>query len=98
MTNQPSLAVVAEQLCRIEHKMDLILRHQAENHADTTLLPMNSQEHLCPVCLKNPTHGVDIMNGHVVRTCGCATGKIPLNPAFAPGTTVQQGANNGGSE
>lgn len=98
MTNQPTSAVLAEQLCRIEHKIDLILRRQAEHYAGTSLLPMNSQEHFCPICLKNPTHSVDIMNGHVIRTCGCTTGKIPLNPAFAPGTTPQQGTNNGGSE
>ena len=99
MTDQ-SLSALAEQLCRIEHKMDLILRQQAEQNPATILLPMNSQEHVCPVCLQNPTHSVDIINGHAVRSCGCATGKVPLNPAFAPGTlTTDTGdKNNGGSE
>lgn len=100
MTNQPNLSAIAEQLCRIEHKVDLVLRQQAEQFPGAVLLPMDSDTHICPVCFDNPTHRIDTINGHVIRTCGCATGRIPLNPAFAPGTlTTNIGdKKNGGSE
>ena len=98
MTNTPSLAAIAEQLCRIEHKVDLMLRQQAEASPELSLLLLDSQQHICPVCLINPTHSIDTNNGHVVRSCGCATGRIPINPAFAPGTIMNVGNKNVGSE
>jgi hypothetical protein len=93
INNPPSNSALAEQLCRIEHKLDLLLLNQCAHIPEAKNTPLNSPEHLCPVCLQNPSHYVDIFKGHVVRTCGCSTGKLPNN-ALAPGITIQ-GTNDG---
>jgi len=91
-------AQLAEQLCRIEHKLDLLLEAAAKQDAGVSLRPVSSPEHFCPLCQKAPAHQINVLGGHVMRTCGCSTGIVPSPiPTVVAPDPKQQGSNNGGS-
>lgn len=91
-----SLNALAEQLHRIEHKLDLVLEGLARSNPSTSIRSVGDQEHCCPLCFQPVTYDQDVFAGHTVRRCGCGTGVLSLNTSFAaPVTPGDQGINNG---
>jgi hypothetical protein len=86
---------IAEQLQRIEHKMDLILEGQASSNPLTPIRRVGDPEHACPVCQEPVTYRQSIMDVHVVRSCGCATGIIPTNFTFQSIQSIPTGGSYG---
>jgi hypothetical protein len=68
-----ALAIIAEAVLRIEHKLDAILRHLLVPMP----LPMHFSGSMCPACGQLVDYQIDFKNQVVVRRCGCKTGKIP---------------------
>ncbi len=77
-----ALAILAEAVARIEHKIDQILTRLT--FLDKTPFPQLQFDGLmCPVCAKTVNYQVDVNHGVVARKCGCVTGKLPpLTPLF----------------
>lgn len=82
------LAILAEALARIEHKLDYLLRHH-----NVPVLPMYFTGNACPVCNKLIEYQIDVKHQVVVRRCDCTTGKIPSAIPLSP--VPQVGASNG---
>ena len=82
-----SLNALAEQLHRIEHKLDLVLEGLARSNPTTTISPVGDANHCCPLCFQPVTYNQDMFAGHTVRQCGCSTGVFSLNTTFAAPTT-----------
>lgn len=85
-----SLAVLAEALARVEHKLDLALTRLAFLDS-TPYQPVNTVGFPCPVCNQVIDYTMDIHNGVVIRRCGCKSGKLPPHIPLFP----LPGANNG---
>ena len=88
------LSALAEQLCRIEHKLDLLLEGAAQqNPYVPTGRQVGQGGHVCPVCGAFAQYDMDMFRGHVVRRCACKSGVVPggfqLNPV-----PTQQGPTN----
>lgn len=71
----PAEDVLAEALCRIEAKQDVIIR--ALKVPSVLLLPFDSPGQSCPVCKKSVEYQINVTKKVVVRKCGCRTGKVP---------------------
>ena len=84
-----SLAILAEQLARIEHKVDAICREVGIKTS-----PMYFVGLQCPVCKQDITYLIDVVSQVVVRRCGCSTGKVPSTMPLLP-VAPQSGASNG---
>lgn len=82
------LAILAEALARIEHKLDYLLRHHS-----VPVMPMYFTGNSCPVCNKLIEYQVDVKHQVVVRRCDCTTGKIPSAIPLTP--VPQAGVTNG---
>ena len=88
-----SVATLADQLVRIEHKLDLLLESRAGVDPMLIIRPVGDPSHICPVCLQAVSYHVDALNKVLTRTCGCSTGlhsPIDFQP-FAPPTTENNG-------
>ncbi len=71
-----ALAIIAEALARIEHKVDLVL--QRLGFLDNKPFQQLQFEGMsCPVCSQPVAYQIDVMHGVVARKCGCTTGKLP---------------------
>lgn len=84
--------VLAEALARIEHKMDMIVKHLNI----PSMLPMGYPGHICPVCKTNIDYQIDIMKQVVVRKCLCSTGKVvfTININQIPGAELGKATSN----
>lgn len=71
----PAEDVLAEQLCRIEWKLDLLLRNA--KLPSIMLMPMDSPGQSCPACKQSVEYKINVTKKVVTRKCGCGTGKIP---------------------
>lgn len=79
-----ALSIIAEALARVEHKLDLILTKIAFLD-QTPLQQVGSWGNSCPVCKEVVEFKMDLLNGVVVRKCGCKTGILaPLIPLIPP--------------
>lgn len=81
------LGALAEQLHRIEHKLDLVLEGLARSNPTTSVRSVGDPEHCCPLCFNPVKYTSDMMSGHTVRQCGCGTGVITAQFSFGPTTT-----------
>jgi len=86
------ISALAEQLQRIEHKVDLLLESQAMSHPATRLRDLGDPNHSCPLCFQSVLYQIDITKDHVVRKCDCSTGLTPLT--FTPNTEQNNGTPN----
>ncbi len=103
MNNPPDLSAIAEQLCRIEHKLDLVIEHMAINDGTFPLRPMKIDQvwknnpHRDPITLETVQYQMDLLRGHVVRITSDGTGLIPPHKILLT-TPNNPGKTNGGSE
>lgn len=83
--------ILAEAVARIEHKLDLLLKHNKVQG-----LQVHFPGQTCPLCQYLIDYQVDLIKNVVVRRCKCSTGKVaPTIPlSLSP---VQPGATNGNS-
>lgn len=81
--------ILAEALARVEHKLDLLLKHNKVQG-----LQVHFPGQSCPLCGFLIDYQIDLMKNVVVRRCKCTTGKVaPMVPlSLSP---VQPGATNG---
>lgn len=101
LTPTPDLSALAEQLCRIEHKLDLVVRFLATQHGEFPLTPL--KEGIDPLTHEPVTYYMDLLKRHVVRVAKDGTGLVPpLGILFDPPTPNKPnqgtGNNNGGNE
>jgi hypothetical protein len=94
-TGPTSLSALAEQLCRIEHKLDLILEGLAKNIPSMPIRPMNSEHNFDPITGIQVRYNIDIVHGHVVRVTEFpnGTGLLPIN--IQPMPEQSKGSRNG---
>lgn len=91
--------VLAEALCRIEFKLDLLL---AQSGLGAVFPKMDNFS--CPTCKLKPEYSIDLHKQVVVRKCGCGTGKIPSSIPLFPNPLTEdiakavQGKKNGSNE
>lgn len=91
------LSALAEQLCRIEHKLDLVVRFLAMQNGEFELTPM--KEGVDPLSQERVQYYMDLMKRHVVRISVDGTGLIPPSAVlFSPQATTETGNTNGGNE
>ena len=83
------LSVVAEQLQRVEHKLDLVLEGLATLNPVAALRKVGDPEHTCPLCLQPVSYQLDIFKGHVTRQCVCRTGVLPGLNLIVPQTNQE---------
>lgn len=67
-----ALRILAEAVLRLEHKLDLILKH-----LNASVMPMHFVGQTCSVCKKSIDYQVDMAAGVVTRKCDCKSGKLP---------------------
>lgn len=91
------LSALAEQLCRVEHKLDLIIRAMAMQNGEFQLVLM--KDGVDPVTHEKVAYYMDLMKRHVVRVSGDGTGLIPPSSVLFSPTAIQvRGSDNGGNE
>ena len=91
--NGNGIALLAESLTRVEHKLDLILKRIL---GEEEFEKMDHMFLSCPVCKTDVKYCIDFLNGGVVnRVCECGTGLVPFNVnLFSPGVTTDGGKNS----
>lgn len=90
MNNTNDLSELAEQLCRLEHKVDLILESLAMHLPHVSLRPLGDPNHIDPCSQEPVSYQIDIQRNHVVRHSGGRTGVMTaaaLAPTFTPHPT-----------
>jgi len=92
------LSALAEQLCRVEHKLDLIIHFLATQNGEFQLTKL--KEGVDPITQEQVVYYMDLFKRHVVRRASDGTGLLP--PASVlfnqPQNNQSQGSNNGGNE
>ncbi len=90
------LSALAEQQCRIEHKLDLIIRYLATKDGAFELTPL--KEGVDPLTHKPVEYFMDLMKRHVIRRSSDGTGLLPPSSVlFDSPVAKTTGNNNGGS-
>ncbi len=97
----PDFSAIAEQLCRIEHKLDLLVEYLACGDGAFPLRKMKDEQ-LDPITQEPVRYLMDLMKRHVVRVSSDGTGLLPPSnvlfsqptPDINPGN---QGSSNGES-
>lgn len=92
----PDNAAIAEQLCRIEHKLDLLVSYFAEKDGTFQLRPMN--EGFDPLSLVPVEYYMDLLRRHVIRKASYGTNLIPPSMALFNTPQVGNTSNGNGSE
>jgi hypothetical protein len=92
------MSKIAEQLHRIEHKLDLVLDSVAMHNSSTKLWEVGDSNHYCPLCLHPVEYTTDLVEGQVVRVCGCTTGRIPPSPFGTRELSIKQGSDDAGKD
>ena len=87
------LSALAEQLCRIEHKLDLIVEYLAKKDGDFELRRIDSAKHIDPITQEPVNYLMDFFKRHVVRRASDGTKLLPPL-IFNQNTTT--GTSNGG--
>lgn len=90
------LSALAEQMCRIEHKLDLVIRFLATQNGEFELLPI--KEGVDPLSHEPVQYYMDLFKRHVVRVATDGTGLIPPSPVLFSPQAIQTGNTNGGNE
>jgi len=93
------LSGLAEQLCRVEHKLDLIIRFLAINSPAFELIKI--KDGVDPITHEPVTYQMDLMRRHVIRLSTDGTGLIPPSSVLfnQPQNNQSPGSsNNGGNE
>ena len=83
----------SEDLIRVEHKLDLIIRALQESNLMIKDLPdlIGIREDTCSLCNYKIKLIVDPVNGEVIRKCGC---KLPVQAYKLDLTTPTNEDNN----
>src|SRR5690349_1963491 len=89
------LSALAEQLCRIEHKLDLVLEYLAQSDGRFALRLMSDGTHRDPLTQEQVSYYMDLFKRHVVRKAIDGTGLLPPSQVlFTP--IANTGNTNGG--
>lgn len=90
-----ALAIIAEALARIEHKLDVIIRNVIPfaSTAENSMSFFN----ICPLCQRVVEHQIDLQHNVVVRRCGCSSRMFPSVVPLTPSQQPQNGAADAGS-
>lgn len=75
--DKPDLSALAEQLCRIEHKQDLILEALAKELPHLQLRSIDDPNNHDPITMEPVTYQMDLSRGHAVRQTSQRTGLMP---------------------
>lgn len=95
----PDLSAMAEQLCRIEHKLDLMVEFLAMSDGKFPLRLMNDKENRDPLTQELVTYFMDIFKGHAIRKSLDGTGLLPpFRFDSLPPTSGNTGNKNGGND
>ena len=83
----------AEDLIRIEHKLDLVIRALQESNLMIKELPdlVGIREDVCSLCNYKIKLLADPVNGEVIRKCGC---KLPIQAYKLDLTPITNEDNN----
>lgn len=84
------LGIIAEGILRIEHKLDLLLKH-----LKVPVQQMHFIGQACPVCGHLIDYQVDLFKSVVYRRCGCSTGKQPPAQPLIPTIGAPSGTDQG---
>ncbi len=96
LSPKADLSAIAEQMCRIEHKLDLLIFYLAQQDG-TFPLRLMSDKNLDPLTLTPVEYIMDLFKGHAVRRASDGTGLVPPNSVlFSP--TTQGSSSNGSNE
>jgi hypothetical protein len=97
--NSTDLSSVAEQLCRIEHKLDLVIEYMAMKDGEFPLRKMLDERNIDPVTQEQVTYFMDLFKRHVVRNTSLGTGLMgPFAGLFPPiPTPTPTGSTNNGN-
>ena len=91
------LSSIAEQLCRIEHKIDLIVEYLAQSDGKFSLRLISDKTHRDPLTQEQVDYYMDLFKRHVVRKSSDGTGLYPPSfVLFTPNSANTGNANNGG--
>lgn len=95
------VSALAEQLCRIEHKLDLIVECLATQIGEFPLRRIDEKNHRDPITLEKVEYVMDLFKRHVVRRTSDGTGLIaPSSVLFDSPTapvTATSGSNGEGN-
>jgi hypothetical protein len=89
------LSAIAEQLCRIEHKLDLVVEHLAVTDPSFPLRELLDPRNLDPITHEPISYIQDLFKRHVVRRGGDSTNTVPYLQFDQRTTPTPQGNNNG---
>lgn len=91
------LSAIAEQLCRIEHKIDLIVEHLAQTDGKFALRLISDGEQRDPLTQEQVTYYMDLFKRHVIRKSSDGTGLVPPSSVlFMPPNASTGNPNNSG--
>ena len=94
MSNPRDLGALAEQMCRIEHKIDLLLEALASIYPQVPLRPVGDPTHIDPCSLEPVRYQIDIPRNHVIRQTNGSTGVVPVAEQASFPTTPYGGKTN----
>lgn len=91
------ISALAEQLCRIEHKIDLLVEYFAQLDGNFALRLIKDGSHTDPLTQDRVTYYMDLFKRHVVRSTTDGTGLVPpASILFTPLNPNTGNINNGG--
>jgi len=90
------LSAIAEQLCRIEHKLDLVVEYLAEHDGEFSLRLISDKNHRDPLTQEQVEYFMDLFKRHVVRKSADGTGLLPPSPILFTPIASTGNTNNGG--
>ncbi len=92
------ISAIAEQLCRVEHKLDLLLEYFAMKDGDFPLRKMGDERNIDPVTQEPVSYYMDLFKRHAVRNTSHGTGLMgPFAALFPPNVTITPQGNNDGN-
>lgn len=92
------LSAIAEQQCRIEHKLDLIIEYLAKKDGDFALRVLADPDNSDPLTQEPVTYFMDLFKRHVIRRTSLANGTGLISPSSVLFTSANSstGNTNGG--
>lgn len=76
MANQEH--ALAEQLFRMELKLDVIMRHLSIMYTESSFVPLKDKQHFCSLCGQAYQKFVDQSTNMLSTRCGCRMGLLPM--------------------
>lgn len=93
------LSALAEQLCRIEHKLDLVVDYLATKDGEFKLSLIKDGTHVDPLTQEQVMYYMDLFKRYVVRRTSDGTGLFPPSSIlFTPQNNQNTGNTNNGGE